>query len=196
MSDGLALALPNLADWVAELEQLPQVLQRHVVFGAVATGASVIRREVIARAPLHTGDVSKGHPPAGTLKRSIYQMRLRDDSTATSEVWMVAVRTGKKTRAGKGGKRIALPDAYYARWVEYGHYTSAPKSAGGTRAGRRKTVASGSALVPGAHWVMARPFFRPAFETKKDEAIKAMQDYINENLPLATATMRYIKAVA
>ena len=53
-----------------------------------------------------------GDPPPGTLKKAIYQVRLREESVGTREVWKVSAKKGKK---GKDGI-----DAYYASWVEYG----------------------------------------------------------------------------
>lgn len=181
MTDAVTFDVPGLADMLAELSRLPEVMQRRVVRGAVATGCSVIRREVAARAPEFTGDVAQGHPPPGTLKRAVYQARLVDQCTGTAEVWTVGVRAGKRQRA----------DAFYARWVEYGHYTRTPAGPG-TRAARRAVArASGT-----ARWVPARPYFRPAFDAKRNEAMQAMQDYITENLPLAAASFRYIQAIA
>jgi HK97 gp10 family phage protein len=59
-------------------------------------------------------------------------------------------------RRGKGARNLKAGnlDAYYATWVEYG------------------TQKMG-----------ARPFMRPAFETKKLEAVEVMRDYIAERLP-------------
>ena len=70
MSDGMSLQVDNLSEWMAELRALPKVVQDRVVKGTVATGASVIRKEYVVRAPMWTGDVAEGHPPPGTLKPS------------------------------------------------------------------------------------------------------------------------------
>jgi hypothetical protein len=190
MADGCTFEIPGLEPWLAELRKLPQAMQTRLVRGAVATGVSVIRVAAIGKAPLFTGDVSQGHPPPGTLKRSIYQTRLADKCTPTLEVWKVDVRAGKRTTK-KGGTQLG---AYYARWVEYGHYTRAPASAGKTRAQRRKALQGGTVLVEGAQYILPRPFMRPAFEQSKAAALKAAQAYINENLPLAVASFRYIQA--
>jgi len=196
MADGASLEFMNLDAWMAQLRSLPEVLQVRLAKGACATGASVIRQEIVRRAPVWTGKVAHGHPPPGTLKRAIYQTRLVDECTKDREVWLVGVRSGRKMRAVKRGKGTVNLDAYYARWVEYGHYTRAPKSLGPTKAARRKVIASGSQLVVGARWVMARPFFRPGFEAKKGEALRAMQDYIARNLPSAVAATRYFKVIS
>lgn len=174
---------------MAELQALPQVMQQRVMKGTVATGAAVIRREIAMRAPEYSGDVAEGHPPPGTLKRAIYQARVPELCTATREVWMVGVRTGKRTGRGKANKH----DAYYARWVEYGHYTRGAK---GQNRATRRAIRSGTQFAAKAYFVLPRPFFRPGFEAKKDDALKAMQQYINDNLALANSAFRYIKAQA
>lgn len=192
MSDGASMEITGLADLLADLRTLPDVLQQRVMKGAVATGASIIRKEAVLRAPVWTGDVSQGHPPPGTLKRAIYQTRLPEWCTPTVETWKVDVRMGKRAASTKRGKGTVNLDAFYARWVEYGHYSRAPKSAGKTRKQRRAAVESGA--VQGAHFVLPRPFMRPAFEVKKQEALNAMQAYVTHNLPVAMAAMRILKA--
>ena len=190
MSDGMSLQVDNLSEWMAELRALPKVVQDRVVKGTVATGASVIRKEYVVRAPMWTGDVAEGHPPPGTLKRAVYQTRMVEFCTPTVEVWKVDVRRGATARDRKG-QRIVSKDAFYALWVEYGHYVRTPGMSEQEHRKARSTVD----LYLGAKWVPPRPFARPAFESKKDEAIKAMQTYFNENLALATASMRYVRAI-
>ena len=190
MSDGMTLEIDNLGAWLQELNDLPKVIRDRVAKGAVATGASVIRKEYVARAPMWTGDVAQGHPPPGTLKRAVYQTRMVEFCTPTVEVWKVDVRRGASARDRKG-QRVLSKDAFYALWVEYGHYVRTP----GTTEKEHRRLRSGVDLYTGAKWVPARPFARPAFEAKKGDALKAMADYMNENLALATASMRYVRAV-
>lgn len=191
MSDGLTFDTPNMAEWLAELFSLPDAIRQRVVKGTVATGCSVIRKEAVLRAPLWTGNVSKGHPPPGTLKRSIYQTRLPEECSETVEVWKVDVRRGASARNRKGQRDLGR-DAFYAVWVEYGHYVRTP----GTTGSEHRRLRSGVDLYTGSKWVPARPFMRPAFETKRDEALQAMQQYLNENLGLAAASMRYVRAIS
>lgn len=190
MGDAVSLQFGGLEQMLAELRSLPTVMQKRVMLGAVATGCSVIRKEAIARAPVYTGDVSQGHPPPGTLKKAIYQVRLQEECTLTMEVWKIGVRQGKAAQSAKGGSK----DAYYASWVEYGHYTRGPKSAGSTRKARRNAIAMGTSLVAGAHWIVAQPFMRPAVDTKSAEAFNAMTKYIEDNIGAATLAMKYLQA--
>lgn len=192
MSDGAELVMPDIQALMADLRALPQLMRSRVLKGAVATGCSVIRKEAVLQAPVFDGQVGKGHPPPGTLKRAIYQTRLVEECTPTLEAWKVDVRTGKKASATKRGKKTVNLDAFYARWVEYGHYTRAPKAAGKTRKQRRAAVESGA--VQGAHYVLPRPFMRPALQLKAEIAIKAMEAYLAENLAAANDALRILQA--
>ena len=185
MADGLGFEVPELRQWLAELALLPQFFQQRVMRGAVATAASVMRREAKALAPRDTG----------LLQRAIFQMRLTQECTPTLEVWKVDVRSGKvTTRSGK-----QRPDAYYARWVEYGHFARVSESGGvgGARFSKaeRQFLATGAGVVSGAYWVPAKPFMRPAFANTQAAALQAMADYIRENLPLVTGAMRYLQTI-
>ena len=135
------------------LKQLPDRIGRNVLRGAVSAGAAVIRNEAKLKAPLYTGDVSKGHPPPGTLKRSIYQKQIAELSSLGRQVFYVGVRQGKEYQ--KQGKKGNLSqDAYYWKFVEFGTVNMA-----------------------------AHPFLRPAFEVKKMDAVSAISDYMEARIP-------------
>lgn len=201
MTDTATLTMPNLADFLRELQQLPRVIRERAVKGAVATAASVVRKDAIMRAPLWLGSdkelmgmvgqrahkMQVGHPPPGTLKKAIYQTRMVNECTDTLEVWKVDVAKGKK--ALKGGGTTNARDAYYAAWIEYGHFTRTPKGPGKRKARQLAGIAAGT-----VRWVPPQPFMRPAFETKKTEALNAMAEYLRREMHAATEAMRYIKA--
>jgi hypothetical protein len=160
------------------------------------------------RAPIYTGadsdlqsliggktkSLPKGHPPPGTLKLAIYAARLSSQCTSTDEVWIVGVRSGKgETR----GKDKASVDAYYAKWVEYGHMSVARFKGSYTDYPLRgKGRLTGLALRRNAAttFVQARPYMRPAFESKKAEAVTAMQQYLNDRVPILASSFKYLKA--
>jgi HK97 gp10 family phage protein len=149
----------GLAELRAALRELPQRIARNVLRGAVSAGAAVIRKEAKARAPLYTGKVAEGHPPAGTLKRAIYQKQINELSSLTNQVFFVGVRHGKKyQKQGKKGDKSQ--DAYYWRWVEFGTSKMA-----------------------------ARPFMRPAFEAKKNEAVAAIKTYLTDRIAKEVAEL-------
>ena len=64
------------------------------------------------------------------------------------------MRSGKRQQAVKRGKNVLNLDAYYGAFVEFGTSKMA-----------------------------ARPFMRPAFETRRDYAIEAMRAYLAERIP-------------
>jgi len=125
----------GLSELLQNLRTLPGKVQAKALQRAVGAGAEVIRAEAELRAPVHTGKIGKAHPPAGTLKKSVYKARLLDECTATRETWQVNVR--KK--------------AYYAHMVEFGTVKMAP-----------------------------RPFMRPAWDSKKDDALDAIRTKLSE----------------
>jgi HK97 gp10 family phage protein len=149
----------GLAELRAALRELPQRIARNVLRGAVSAGAAVIRKEAKARAPLYTGKVAEGHPPPGTLKRAIYQKQINELSSLTNQVFFVGVRHGKKYQK-QGKKGDKSQDAYYWRWVEFGTSKMA-----------------------------ARPFMRPAFEAKKNEAVAAIKTYLTDRIAKEVAEL-------
>jgi len=148
------ISIQGFEDFKRQLAQLPGRVGRNVLRGAVNAGASVIRKEAVLRAPQYTGSVQAGHPPPGTLKKSIYQKQIAELSNAVQQTFYVGVRQGKRQQAVKRGKSALNLDAFYGRFVEFG-----------------------TSNMP------AKPFLRPAFEAKKDAAIEAMRAYMAERIP-------------
>lgn len=193
MSDGIEVKLTGMDSLLAELRNLPASIRERVLIGAVAKAATVIKDEAVRLAPEWHGTVAKGHPPPGTLKRAIYSARLMDQCTDTFEARIVSVRSGKFYSAVKvkGGGTVNK-DAFYARWVEYGHYTRTP----GMTKQQHAKARGGVDLYTGAKWVPPRPFLRPAFDTKKGEAGDAMREYLRANLPAALMANKMLKVLA
>lgn len=180
--DGFDVSFDGLEQALAELRSVPQAVAQRVLRGAVATGASVIRKEIIQRAPVLSAD-SPGQTPPGNLKKAIYQVLNTQLCTPVQQTFKVGVRQGKRKK--KSG--AAYPDAFYAAWVEYGHFARVPHE-------MTKTARAAGRMLGVAKWVPAHPFFRPGVAASSDAALAAMRDYIQQQLPLATASMRYLKA--
>ena len=176
MPDGMSMSIDGLEQALAELRAVPQVIAQRVLKGAVATGASVIRREVIRQAP----------SMSGTLKQAVYQARNTQLCTPVQETFKVGVRRGKLAVRKVKGQSVSV-DAYYAIWVERGHYARVPHAT--TKTAKAAARAAGTAA-----WVPAHPFFRPAVAASSDAALQAMRDYIRAQLSLATSAMQYLKA--
>jgi HK97 gp10 family phage protein len=141
------------------LKELPERVAKNVLRGSVGAGAAVIRKEAVAKAPVYQEQVQAGHPPAGTLKRAVYQKQINELSNQVKQTFFVGVRHGKKyQKQGKNGQ--LSQDAYYASWIEFG--TSK---------------------------MSARPFLRPAFEGKKTEAVEAIRAYLEKRIPEEVAKL-------
>lgn len=181
-----SVQIAGLAELADALKELPDRIARNALRGAVGAGARVIRDEAKLRAPLYTGPVSEGHPPPGTLKRSIVQKQIAELSSLTKQVYYVTVRKGKKYQ--KQGKKGNLSqDAYYASWVEFGHWINTTgKALGGTgkMSQRAAAVAAGHNKFMPAH-----PFLRPAYEAKKMEAVEAIKTYLDERIQREAAAL-------
>jgi HK97 gp10 family phage protein len=108
--------ITGLKELQAALTALPERIAKNVLRGAVNAGATVVREEAKARAPVSSGPVSKGHPPPGTLKRALYQKQIPEKSSAVLQTYFVGVRQGKSAKKTKKG----VIDAYYARFIEFG----------------------------------------------------------------------------
>lgn len=177
------MSFSGLDGLLADLRSFPAEYQKRLLKGAAATGAAVIRKEAVIRAPVSTGEIEAGHPPPGTLKKAIYQVRMTQECTPTREVFKVGVRTGKRFQSfGKKGVNL---DAYYWSWVEYGHFARVPHA-------MTKTAKAAGRMLGVATWVPARPFMRPAIQAKNAEALQAMRDYLTLRISTVTAVMRYL----
>jgi hypothetical protein len=124
---------------------------------------------------MYHGEVSQGHPPPGTLRRSIITKFIKEQSTYYRRVYFVTVRHGKKYQ--KQGKKGNLSqDAYYWKWVEFGHYYVARASGKTARAPRRRDAVAAGKFVP------AQPFMRPAFQAKRQTAVDAITEKLRANI--------------
>jgi HK97 gp10 family phage protein len=144
----------GLAELARALRELPDRVAKNGLRVSVYAGAKVIRDEARIRAPKAIASLGPDQPPPGTLKRSVIMKHIPELSSLTRQTFFVTVRHGKKYR--KQGKKGNLSqDAWYWRFVEFG-----------TRKMR------------------ARPFLRPALESKRRDAVQAMKDRLTERIEL------------
>lgn len=135
------------------LEGLPDKVGSDALRSAANAGASIIKAEVIARAPRKKG----------ILADNIYQKHIEEISSETSQTYHVSWR-----KKGKG----EVP--FYGVWVEYGHWYVPPKPDGITWKRHRADAKP--------VFVAAHPFLRPGYEAKKDAALSAMRDRLKERI--------------
>jgi len=174
--------LTGFAEFAAQLRELPDKVSRTILSRAVSAGALVIQQEMVKRA--------EAMRVTGTLARSIYRKYIREQSGPEKKVFFVAPRQGKQYQ--KMGKKQVSKDAYYARYVEFGHFSRPPgthqNKQGLTRANKigRKSNRGGvdnEALADqvrsgSVKWVPAHPFMRPAFDVKKEASVDAMRQVL------------------
>lgn len=146
MTMSFSVEIKGLAALDQAMQELPRRVAKNALRAAVYTGGTVIRDQAKSLAPAYHGNVAKGHPPPGTLKRAIAVRRVNSECTATRETCHVYVRQAKNGSVGqKGVKAYGRMDAYYWRFVEFGTSKMA-----------------------------ANPFMRGAFNTSKERAIEAI----------------------
>ncbi len=168
--------LEGFKEFAAGLRELPGNVGKNVLRRAVSAGASVVRVEAKNNA--------LAIKETGTLARSIYQKQIRELSGPRNQVFYVGARSGKQYR--KVGKKGVSQDAYYARWVELGHFTRGPGKGGffstgsgrlfrETNRGQRNNAILAAQVHAGVvRWVPAHPFLRPAYDVKVNAAVDAM----------------------
>lgn len=153
----LITKLTGFKELADALRELPDDISKNVLRSAVGAGAAVVRVEAKNNA--------LAMKRTGTLARSIYQKQIRELSGPEKQTFYVGARFGKKKRFGKKGKDLSN-EAYYARFVELGHFSRPSKKGAGGR----------------VVWVPAHPFLRPAFDVRKDQAVEAIGAKISERL--------------
>jgi HK97 gp10 family phage protein len=116
MSDAGLRNVKGLSECLQNLRELPPDLRKKLLGRATNNATAVVRDQARADAPEYTGPVQRGHPPPGTLKKSIIMVRVGERSTETREAYIVTVRRGATATRKKG----ILLDAFYWFWVEFG----------------------------------------------------------------------------
>ena len=152
--------IEGLAELNRALRELPQRIANRGLRTAVYAGAKVIRDEARHRAPKAAQSLGTKQPSAGTLKRSVIMKHIRELSGGGRQTFYVLVRQGKKYR--NQGKRGNLSqDAWYWRFVEFG---------------TRKMA--------------ARPFLRPALESRRREAVEAIKGRLAQRLEIEAKALK------
>lgn len=129
-------------------------------------GAEIVRDE----AKLNAGRNAKTR----VIYNNIIVKRLTEESdTSKRQAYLVTVRAGKFGAEG---------DAYYWRWVENGHsYVRRRKKGESIKLARQVSeMEFGNSKVP------AKPFLRPAYDSKKLEVTAAMSKALAANLERLT----------
>lgn len=117
---------------------------------------NALRRAVAAAATEIRNEArSRAPKDTGEMAKDIMVKRERDTKGGMSAKYSVFVLTGKKSRM-KGKRRDVSRDSFYWRFVEFGTSKMA-----------------------------AKPFLRPAFESRKEEAVKVIGEKLDEGIQKA-----------
>lgn len=173
----------GLKELQLKLATLPERISRAGLRSGCAAASAVIRDEARLKAPVYDAVIKGDHPPVGTLKRSIISKRINEKCNMYHQVYKVTVRKGIKLT--KSGKRNRKTDAYYASWVEYGHYfvprgpsLKKTRTASQSLLEKRKVKTSSE----GSYYIMPHPFMRPAWESKKGEAQRVFTEALRKKI--------------
>jgi len=151
--------IEGLAQLDRALRELPERIANRGLRASVYAGAKVIRDEARVQAPKAAQSLGSKQPPPGTLKRSVIMKHIQELSGGGRQTFYVLVRHGKKFR--NQGKRGNLSqDAWYWRFVEFG---------------TRKMA--------------ARPFLRPALESRRHEAVDAIKQRLTQRIEIEARSL-------
>ena len=169
---GVTVEVKGLQELKARLDALPKEVAQRGLRRAVAAGASVIRAAAKKAAPVAAGPIRRGggkETAPGTLQRGAMAKFIKAESNDTQVFYIVGFRQGKRQQKSNR-------DAFYASWVEFGHKI-VPRRGKGARKGtlarnRRQATAS----------VPPHPYFAPAWEANKQNALDAIQKRLTSEL--------------
>lgn len=178
-----AVVLEGWAELETKLLGLSAKIAKNCLRVSVAAGAALIRDAAKEKAPLLTGKTWGDHQPPGTLKRAIIVKHVPEQSNDYQQTYKVTVRQGKRYQK-QTKKQNKSQDAFYARWVEYGHWY-VPPNPNTTVSNNGKTHASNWTVHRAANhsiWIPAHPFMRPAWDANNQKALEAIKTKMGERI--------------
>lgn len=134
------------------LKQLPRTVARKLARQALRVGAKIVQREAKQRAPKNTGTLAAG------IKVRAAKAKKKD-------------RTAVMVRVGDGHFK---GETFYSGFIEFG-YEKVPTIP--LPGGKFKSAKRGSEPTT---TIPPRPFMRPAFDAKKEEAARAIGKALGE----------------
>jgi HK97 gp10 family phage protein len=151
-----SIQITGLAELQTKLTAFGEKIANQVTQKALNEGANLIKDEAKRLAPEWEGYVNKD----GTIVLT-HNLKVKG---VYIKIWAgnlkknIKARNIRKTEKGikKAQTYVKQAEAYYAKWVE--------------------------GIENGTSRQTPKPFMRPAFETKKDEAVSLFEKYINEEI--------------
>lgn len=164
------------AEIARALEEFGANIERNMMRGALRDGAQVIQNDAKARVPQDTGALRESiRVRTGRKGAKVYAYVVAGSSTTK--------KTVKKSSTRPSGIKVEYSNPWYAHLVEYGVKRHVIIAGGGTKAG--KALAAGARILgekvdhPGT---TAKPFMRPALDTKAQSAIDIIADYLRKRI--------------
>ncbi len=155
----------GLRELAAGLRELPKVMENKILRGALRAAAEVVANEARYRCPVRTGQLK------ASIRVSTRVVNGRVICYVKAGSRYTVFRIGKKGRSTKDAYKtiganggVDYQAAHYAFWIEFGTSKMA-----------------------------ARPFMRPAFESKRDQAIATFTEYVQRRLAVEVAGIRWHK---
>lgn len=152
--------IKGLAELLSELRELPGNIEKNALRTGVFRAAQLMRDRLKAAAPMSSGVPPKGKKfrekyPPGTLRKSIRAKR----------------RRGTRDEVAAG-----ITGAFYAKWVEFGHFLKST----GKRKSDRQVIGH----------VAANPFIARTYEATKEEAMQEVRKGILEAIAKQVEKLR------
>lgn len=157
------VTVKGLAELKQRFSEISRASGTKLLRSSVAAGARIVRDAAKANAPVSAVPIRRGRgrvTPPGVLKEAALVKFIREDSNDSQVVYFVTFRQGKQAQ-----KRDR--DAFYARFVEFGHKKVPRRGKGRAHSLRdRREAASGQ--------VLPHRFLGPAFNATKGQALDAI----------------------
>jgi len=159
----------DMKDLLKRLKTLPEKMQKRIITGGVRASAKPIIQDARSRIHSRTGILAKS---IGVTKR-----RSKNKNIIVYTVSPRVKDVPEELEAGRGTleyKKAA--GGYYGRWVELGHFARKSKKEDDEKKKDKKKKDKKEEVK----FIPAKPFLKPAFETKGEEAIKAFKEYVKK----------------
>ena len=155
MADGVSVKVEGIRELRAQILAMSKILSPDLVEPILLKGAETVAAEARRRAPVGPG--SKKHGPGGVLRRSIVAktLRRRGESPAPS-----IAALDRRLMSDTMGANSRAP---HAHMVEFGTNERIGKK---RTKGERDYTGRRFGIMP------AKPFLRPAFDSKKREVLE------------------------
>lgn len=157
----LRLGIDNPKQLQGMLAEFAREVQETIALQALMKAAVPIEHEIKRLAPV---DPESRHP-----------MHMRDQVERVPE-FVGGAFTSVLIQIGREG--FYKGDAYYAGFVEYGHHIG-KRPRGGKRRGTKYYIPQS---IETRGFVAARPFFRPGFDNKVEEAVRILGYELQTNI--------------